>query len=250
VQAKHANMVSPRCIGITPCVDQSVKLSCELCAKSQVQGRMEEALRRFEELQQRITDAQAQLQAFTSLCQEAEQAVSKSACLPSGHQSCEASLLDQPASVHTNPRDNASHFIGPPRAAMTSYPEGQCVWRGVGPTSQVIILNEPLYVKNTLHNIISACRNLQKYSCKGCAISHPIFCLSAMQEWPDPTRFLTVSIEAVRLDPAIKLDREQQLFILYSFLPEVCPPHIQCTPCVLPTSLHLLNHTMVSKKFL
>lgn len=171
-------MVSPRYMGITSDVDHSVELSSELCAKSQVQGRMEEALSRFEELQQRITDAQAQLQAFTSHCQEAEQAVSKSACLPSGHQSCEASLLDQPVSVHNNPRDNASHFIGPPRAAMSSCPEGQCIWRAVGLTSQVIRLKKPLHVNKALHNIISAHWNLQHQSLlRRISIPHSILCI-------------------------------------------------------------------------
>ncbi|CAK0734179.1 hypothetical protein CVIRNUC_000394 [Coccomyxa viridis] len=59
--------------------------------------------------------------------------------------------------------------------------------------------------------------------------------------WPDPDRWLTVALHAVRLHPRVaRQQQRQRLFLMYSFLPELCPAEAQCTHC-LPATDTLLT---------
>lgn len=70
-----------------------------------------------------------------------------------------------------------------------------------------------------------------------------------MQDWPDPTRFLTVCIEAVHLCDGFLLNCTQQqlFFVMYSFLPDLCPSQEQCTHYVQPASRLSFMHAKVGE---
>ena len=51
-----------------------------------------------------------------------------------------------------------------------------------------------------------------------------------VQGWPDPERWLTIALHSVRLHPQhAQRHAHQRLFLMYSFLPGLCPAEEQCT---------------------
>ena len=65
-----------------------------------------------------------------------------------------------------------------------------------------------------------------------------------MQGWPDPQRYLTIAVEALELHPGfLAACTAQSLFVLYSFLPRLCPPQAQCTQCLPPGNGTLAFHS-------
>lgn len=71
------------------------------------------------------------------------------------------------------------------------------------------------------------------------------------QGWPDPHRFFTVAVEAVQIQPEFQAAcRGHQLFVLYSFLPQLCPPHEQCTHSLpLLTDILVYSEAKVRQRF-
>ena len=95
---------------------------------SHAEEKMGDALSKVEELQQRITDAQAQLQAFTTQCQEATLAAQKPVRLSSRQAWGDEAALQQ--SVPARDVETAAVLNPSSRHDVT------CIWRSVPPNPQ------------------------------------------------------------------------------------------------------------------
>ena len=81
-----------------------------------------------------------------------------------------------------------------------------------------------------------------------CASTNTFTLQASLQGWPDPDRWLTVALHAVRLHPRVARQlQRQRLFLMYSFLPELCPAEAQCTHCLPATdTLLTFQHVQVT----
>ena len=81
-----------------------------------------------------------------------------------------------------------------------------------------------------------------------CASTNAVTLQASLQGWPDPERWLTVALHAVRLHPRVaRQQQRQRLFLMYSFLPELCPAEAQCTHCLPATdTLLTFQHVQVT----
>ena len=81
-----------------------------------------------------------------------------------------------------------------------------------------------------------------------CASTNTFTLQASLQGWPDPDRWLTVALHAVRLHPRVaRQQQRQRLFLMYSFLPELCPAEAQCTHCLPATdTLLTFQHVQVT----
>ena len=70
-----------------------------------------------------------------------------------------------------------------------------------------------------------------------------------VQGWPDPERWLTIALHSVRLHPQhAQRHARQRLFLMYSFLPSLCPAEEQCTHSLPATdTLLTFQHVQVCK---
>lgn len=85
-------------------------------------------------MQQRITEAQAQLQAFTTQCQEATEALHKSARVTSKDEGLHGSLADTGVSSQCTWIHARDAQFTPENAEPNT---DSCIWRTVGPDPQV-----------------------------------------------------------------------------------------------------------------
>lgn len=116
--------------GLVGFQEQTLEQQTHSVEGSRIEERMGEALSRVEELQQRINDAHAQLQAFISQFEEAAPAVQNSVRLAS---SLERS--NEPALERSAVQRDGAFALSPGRCSI--HTETTCIWRPVRPNPQV-----------------------------------------------------------------------------------------------------------------
>lgn len=96
--------------------------------ESQLAEKMGPTLGRVDDLQQRITEAQAQLQAFTTQCREATESLCATARLTTGHDAFQGSAADTGFSHQRVYPEKAE-----PTPENADPNTSSCIWRTVGP---------------------------------------------------------------------------------------------------------------------